>query len=931
MATIGITSKPTANQVFTGLNTDTQVAARVTMTEDGTLTHVGVWMNGKDATVTAYCCVWDNSGNLVAQSDSFTAADQPLGVGNSALYYKELDTPYEAESGDVLYIGFARNPSGAAQWGHNSSGTHYRDDNTGSYPDDASFSSSSGSIGAYATYTTNAVPTAPSITSPKGGTIVTDTTPDLKFKHNDPDGDACASYDLQVDNNSDFSSPVWSISNQTSGISGVNITRAYGGSALTRGTTYYWRARTNDGTGDGPWSTGATFKVNQLPSPTKTSPTTNALATIWNLASDAQLWDTTLFYSKPRFTWTFSDADGHAQSAFRVKVYSASVGGSTLYDSGKVASSAKTHDSTWAGDYDTAYYWTIEVWDALDDTSSESSRTAFKMLWSQAWYETPVTGGTASRSWAISSTKSGTGNVALLFRSATGTNGSGAGSWKTSIGAVTPNAHLNVLVRLGATTSGSSPALEELVFTYESSGVLPDNWKRTPSGSGWALDTDRRRYGSRSFKSTVGTTGDHHIRPYRIVEGDDIEVEPEATYTFSAFVKTESTVTGNNYIRLIAYSNNTGASIPASNGSADYVTTDTSSAPDGWQRLVYVFTTDLDTDSIECYVEYKNADTSATGDIWWVDAVQLEEGPVATPWKPGMVGRSVVLDVGGVSVDGSAGGTFRLRGHDSGVIELGENGLESTGNVKLLDAWANAYDPAKIHARFYQYFKSRSTFGDFGDFKTVSETAAGSSSGTSTVLSPATPLTLGTGANAAGGGRVTEVSDGTPWVLRSGFTYIIRGIVRTSGTLSTSGQRYQLWFGMSDRPRVADASDPILGNANHFMGFRYRDDNGSGGQWEAGSNDGAGGSALFTPSGVTVAISTAYLLEIVATTTEIKFYIEGVLVATHTTDLPTAAMGFTMGIRKTVGTTAMNAVFEWVEIMAIRGTIKPTAYPGFLS
>jgi hypothetical protein len=163
--------------------------------------------------------------------------------------------------------------------------------------------------------------------------------------------------------------------------------------------------------------------------------------------------------------------------------------------------------------------------------------------------------------------------------------------------------------------------------------------------------------------------------------------------------------------------------------------------------------------------------------------------------------------------------------------------------------------------------------------------------------------------------------------MRANFTYIIRGIVRTSGTLSTSGQRYQLWFGMSDVPRVADSSDPINGNANSFMGFRYRDDNGSGGQWEAGSNDGSV-SSTFTASGSAVTASTAYLLEIIATTTEIRFYIEGVLIATHTADIPVVGMGFTMGIRKTVGTTALGAVFEWVEIMAIRDVVKPNAYLG---
>jgi hypothetical protein len=66
-----------------------------------------------------------------------------------------------------------------------------------------------------------------------------------------------------------------------------------------------------------------------------------------------------------------------------------------------------------------------------------------------------------------------------------------------------------------------------------------------------------------------------------------------------------------------------------------------------------------------------------SGDVFWVDAVQIEEGPVASAWTPGSTG-AVVLDVGGISVDAAKGASLRLRASDGGVndtVELGENGL----------------------------------------------------------------------------------------------------------------------------------------------------------------------------------------------------------------------------------------------------------------
>jgi len=69
---------------------------------------------------------------------------------------------------------------------------------------------------------------------------------------------------------------------------------------------------------------------------------------------------------------------------------------------------------------------------------------------------------------------------------------------------------------------------------------------------------------------------------------------------------------------------------------------------------------------------------------WW-DAIKLEESTVATPWSPGAIGATVI-DAGGVQIDASRGGVFRLKGSAGGardVVELGPNGLLFGGDTNL--------------------------------------------------------------------------------------------------------------------------------------------------------------------------------------------------------------------------------------------------------
>jgi len=104
-------------------------------------------------------------------------------------------------------------------------------------------------------------------TNPAG---ITDLTPEFSAIYNDPDaGDTATHAQIQVDDNSDFSSPIWDsgwidIPDVTEGSRCADI--SYAGPALSRGVVYYWRIRFKDDDGaEGAWSTEtAYFKIVEL-------------------------------------------------------------------------------------------------------------------------------------------------------------------------------------------------------------------------------------------------------------------------------------------------------------------------------------------------------------------------------------------------------------------------------------------------------------------------------------------------------------------------------------------------------------------------------------------------------------------------------------------------------------------------------------------
>lgn len=164
-------------------------------------------------------------------------------------------------------------------------------------------------------FNTNAAPTTPDNLSPSGAAIVSDTTPELSWVHNDPDSDAQTAVEIELQDQ-DTSTPVTGYDPKA--LSQATLTHTVD-QTLTNSpaTGYKWRIRTKGlaGPGFGPWSDWALFIVAPAPDVAVTSPTV----------------DQVLSVPSHTVTWTFSGGSG-TQDDYRVYVY-ASDGVTVLYDS----------------------------------------------------------------------------------------------------------------------------------------------------------------------------------------------------------------------------------------------------------------------------------------------------------------------------------------------------------------------------------------------------------------------------------------------------------------------------------------------------------------------------------------------------------------------------------------------------------------------
>jgi hypothetical protein len=158
-------------------------------------------------------------------------------------------------------------------------------------------------------------------------------------------------------------------------------------------------------------------------------------------------------------------------------------------------------------------------------------------------------------------------------------------------------------------------------------------------------------------------------------------------------------------------------------------------------------------------------------------------------------------------------------------------------------------------------------------------------------------------------GNATSVrSDPLATVFRREWQPELEMIVRPGPTISS----YRFWAGMFDAVPNS-ASDPVVNGA----GFRYATDVDGTAFWRTWSNDNSGAGTATTTS-VAIVAGQEYTLRIKCLASSIEFYIDDVLVATHSTNLP--ATGTLMGYNISLATlTAAARAFSWSRIRIAHG------------
>ena len=515
------------------------------------------------------------------------------------------------------------------------------------------------------TYSTNTAPLTPITLSPiGGGTASGGVTPLIEFTHSDSDGDALLDWDLQVSTDATFASVTHlNLVAQTGSITGSDVNYTYAGTALTRGSTYYWRARTSSATGiltESAWTAAQSFKVNTLPTVTFVSPShADALVEMTFTPGSGVA---------PRMVirWTFGDADGGAQKKYRVITLTSPA--TAFDDSGTITSSASSYtvpvDPTRGG----VYRVEVIVTDQNDETQTTGQR-GLKVQWGLAEYRVDL--GSTVTAWAASPTSTGGAGKLVAVEYASSAAGTAITTWYSTLASAALAQWFHWRVYLFAWGSGAtSPQMDRMSLFYtNAAGVPPDGW--TVSAQ-WKLDTATRVYGTQSLKGTGNSTT---LRAYQ-----SVPVEPNTDYILSGRVKSD----GNSGARIGLAATSAGTSVAGSTtvtATQDFTRSKTGIWNSASNSSVYVF----------CEI------TGTASTYAWFDALKMEASRVVTPWTPGFVGTGVSIDVGGVQIDATpaGGAVMRLQASTGAArdrVELGTHGLLFGGDLQLYSPLAKQWN-----------------------------------------------------------------------------------------------------------------------------------------------------------------------------------------------------------------------------------------------
>ncbi|MBP6926273.1 MAG: hypothetical protein KBB70_01070, partial [Candidatus Pacebacteria bacterium] len=239
---------------------------------------------------------------------------------------------------------------------------------------------------AWKSSTSTSPPDTPTNTTPADSSVAQDTNTVLvSSTYSDGESNAHLDTQWQVDDDSDFSTPVWtrtaSTAEETTTITSGNGTFAnelLGSTELTHSTTYYFRVRYSDGVWSS-WSTATSYTTSVIIAPSNTTPVDQGEVTSLTPTLTAS---------------AFSDGDGgHTAVSAQWQISTSDSFSSPLYDSGTVAyGSSFAVPSATLSDR-SVYYWHVRYKDSGGQWSQYSTATRFLVAESEV-VVAPVFGGT---------------------------------------------------------------------------------------------------------------------------------------------------------------------------------------------------------------------------------------------------------------------------------------------------------------------------------------------------------------------------------------------------------------------------------------------------------------------------------------------------------------------------------------------------------
>lgn len=404
-----------------------------------------------------------------------------------------------------------------------------------------------------------------------------------------------------------------------------------------------------------------TYSTNSKPTGTVTTPA--ASGTLARLTMQSR-------WNSPRLVvdHSYSDPRGKAQGAYRYTVWASNQAGTLgaqLYTSGEVIGDDTGPFVLPLDLTNGAYYQVgVEVKNVNASWSDPSTKRNVRVRWARGAYvmDTGISPPTLS-GWSFEHTAAGvsdaTGGVFVEFGS--NTSAAAPAGYTSVLGAVALARYFHYRVWLMAwgAAGGAGPTLTDATLEVVQGVASLDGWAL---GTGASVDQSEYQYGTQCLRidgvasnpgrsAYAGSVTPHGQRP--------ILIKPETVYRLSGRIK-QSGAAGGRILLLDQSDNLLLTAMPSGN-------------PDGagWDSIVSPAWDSAGVTSVKV-VPWMNG---GAGTVAWFDSIQLEASPVVTPWRPGLVGSGVAIDLMGIQIKPPA--VFRLVGgtHAQDFVELETMGL----------------------------------------------------------------------------------------------------------------------------------------------------------------------------------------------------------------------------------------------------------------